>query len=407
MKVLYIHQHFSTPKNGGGIRSYEMAKSLMEHGHSVTMICGGGANLKLDKTDDPYVTRGQVDGINIIQIMAPYSNSDGLLKRTKSFCQYALKSIKFVRKEDFDLIFSTSTPLTAGIPGIYAKWFKKKPFVFEVRDLWPELPKALGLKNPFFISAMSLLEYLSYHNADGCIGLSPGICEGIKKRSQKEKPITMIPNGCDLAIFNRDKRSNLNVDGVGNEDTVAIFTGAHGISNGLDSILDGAAELLKRKRADIKFLFIGEGKLKNALKERAKCENLTNCIFLDTMSKGDLNKIMSCADIGIMCLKNVPAFYYGTSPNKFFDYIASSLPVLNNYPGWLADMIESNNCGSVVKPDDPIAFANAMEYLANDPEKRELMGENGRKLAEKEFDRKKLGDQFVQFLEEVYEKMSK
>src|SRR5699024_5287399 len=210
-----------------------------------------------------------------------------------------------------------STPLTAGIPGIFTKWFKKdkKKFVFEVRDLWPELPKALGMKNPFLLRGMSILEKLSYRKADACIGLSPGICEGIAKRAQFGKKITMIPNGADIDLFYKGDRVNLQLSGIKPTDVVAIFTGAHGIANGLDAVLNAAAVLKEKNREDIILAFIGDGKLKTELVARVKKENLTNCRFYDPVPKTELTKIMASADIGLMILKNVPAFYYGTSPN--------------------------------------------------------------------------------------------
>jgi glycosyltransferase involved in cell wall biosynthesis len=162
-----------------------------------------------------------------------------------------------------------------------------------------------------------------------------------------------------------------------------------------------ASELKQRGRNDIKIAFIGNGRVKPDLVKRADKDGLDNCLFFDPVPKTVLNKIVSSADIGLMVLKNVPAFYYGTSPNKFFDYIASGLPVVNNYPGWLSDMINENNCGLVVAPDNAEAFADALIYLADHPEERHTMGDNSRILAEKQFSREDLSDNFVEFLEKV------
>ena len=238
MKILYFHQHFTTPTQAGGTRSYELAQRLIAKGHSVCMVCGETAKLSLPETNVKGIHQGMIDGIRVIQIALPYSNKDGIDKRAWTFLKFAWRGISIALKEDYDLLFATSTPLTAGIPGIVMKLFRKKKFVFEVRDLWPELPKALGMRNPFWLWGMSALEWLSYHCADACIGLSPGICVGIKKRSQINKPIAMIPNGCDLEIFKPSLRDNLLLEGVKPTDKVVIFTGAHGVANGLDAILD-------------------------------------------------------------------------------------------------------------------------------------------------------------------------
>jgi glycosyltransferase involved in cell wall biosynthesis len=403
MKVLYLHQYFTLPTQAGGTRSYEMAQQLIAHGHQVTMVCGLEGNAKIDipQTKNKNICRGMVDGIDVIQISVPYSNNMGMVARAKAFVSFAWQSTKYALNEDYDVLFATSTPLTAGIPGIVMKLFRRKKFIFEVRDLWPELPKALGMTNPFWIGCMSILEWLSYHLADGCIGLSPGICEGIKKRSQKNKPIEMVPNGCDLDIFKPSLREELKLDGIVPSDKVAIFTGAHGIANGLDAVLDAAKEVKAMGRGDIKFAFIGKGGVKDHLIERVKNEGIDNCLFFAPIPKLQLAKVVASATVGMMVLKNVPAFYYGTSPNKFFDYIASGLPILNNYPGWLAGMISENKMGEVVEPDNAKAFAEALVKMVDNPAILEEYSKNARAFAEKEFDREKLGNRFVSFFEKV------
>ena len=403
MKVLYFHQHFTTPSLGGGTRSYEFAKKLIERGHEVTMVCGGVSEFNFKNIISKGVSRGNVEGIDVIQINLPYSNSDGIFKRTIVFIKYALKGIQIQKQEKYDLLFATSTPLTAGIPGIWMKLFNKesRKFVFEVRDLWPELPKALGLRNPFILRGMSFLEKLSYRKADACIGLSPGICQGISKKIEKGKLVKLIPNGCDLDLFKPGNRKDLVMKGVLSSDFLAVFTGAHGVANGLDAVLDLASELKKRKRFDIKIAFIGDGKLKKDLMERAKSENLDNCLFFDPISKTALKDIIANADVGLMVLKNVPEFYYGTSPNKFFDYIASGIPVINNYPGWLAELISENSCGEVVAANHANDFADAMIKLADNPSLCKEYAKNSRTLAERSFARNSLANEFVDTLEEV------
>jgi glycosyltransferase involved in cell wall biosynthesis len=402
MKVLYFHQYFTLPTQAGGTRSYEMAKQLIHRGHSVIMVCGETFKLNLLETGRKNIYRGNIDNIDIIQIALPYSNHDSLIKRTIVFIKFAWVGIRIALTEEYDLLFATSTPLTAGIPGITAKIFRKKKFVFEVRDLWPEIPKALGLKNPVLLMGMGLLERMTYYKADACIGLSPGICAGIRKKIKKEKNIAMIPNGCDLEIFNPNKRTRFPLDGIRPEDKVAIFAGTHGIANGLNAVLDAAEILKKMSREDIILVFIGDGKMKRQLITRTQKEQLTNCRFYDQISKIELGKVLASADIGLMVLSDVPAFYYGTSPNKFFDYIASGLSVVNNYPGWLADMIRENQLGIAVPPNDSTAFANGLIELVDNSSYRKQAGINARKFAESNFSRESLSAELVLTLENVY-----
>ena len=400
MKILYFHQHFSTPNGSTGIRSFAMAQELISRGHNVTMICGSynGGQTGLNGVFKSGKREGIVRGIQIIEFNLSYSNHDGLLKRTILFLIFALRSIGIVLTHKYDILFATTTPLTAGIPGIVARWLRCKPFIFEVRDLWPELPKEMGvITNPVVLTLMSLLERLSYHSAHRLIGLSPGIVDGIAKLGIPRKNIAMIPNGCDLDIFLKDSEP-WRPKGVKADDFMAIFTGTHGIANGLDSLLDAAAVLKSRATTGIKIVLIGQGKLKPALEERALRESLDNVIFHDPVSKAELAGLMASADLGLQVLSNIPAFYYGTSPNKFFDYISAGLPVLCNYPGWLSDMITERKCGVTVEPEMPLALAKALEKLSTDRLQLRLMGENSLSLAKQDFDRRKLAAEFAEWI---------
>jgi len=172
-----------------------MARALIATGHEVTMVCGSysGGHTGLSENFVKGRREGTVDGIHIIEFNLAYSNHDPFIKRSLTFLSFAMKSIRIALTHKYDVVFATTTPLTAGIPGIFARWLRRKPFVFEVRDLWPELPKAMGMiKNPAILWAMSCLEWLSYRSAHHCIGLAPGIVDGIAARGVKRERISLI-----------------------------------------------------------------------------------------------------------------------------------------------------------------------------------------------------------------------
>lgn len=400
MRILYFHQHFSTPQGSAGTRSYEMAQALVRAGHNVTMVCGSYAQGKTELTS-PFVKgrrRGIVDGIDVIEFDIDYGNHMGFSQRVGVFAKFALGSIGIALREPADVVFATTTPLTAGIPGIFARWLRRKPFVFEVRDLWPELPKAMGvITNPVVYWLMLALEWISYRSADRLIGLSPGIVDGIVARGVNTASIAMVPNGCDLGLFASPKQP-WRPEGVSDDQLLAIFTGTHGPANGLDAVLCAAKELRARGRDDIRIALVGQGREKQALQKRANEERLHNVLFMDPVPKEKLAGLMAGADIGLQILQNVPAFYYGTSPNKFFDYIAAGLPVLNNYPGWLARLITQNDCGFAVQPDDPKAFADALITAANNRTCLRQKGERARRLAESQFSREILSRQWIDWV---------
>jgi glycosyltransferase involved in cell wall biosynthesis len=404
MKVLYFHQYFNTPRGAGGLRSYEFGRALVNRGHDVSIVCvrhSGAVTGLEDKPFDSGMRRGKVDGLTVIEFDLPYSNHDAYLRRTLTFLRYSGRSARLALTDDYDVVFATTTPLTAGIPGILARWFRRKPFVFEVRDLWPELPRAMGvIRNPLVLALMSALEWMSYRSAHALVGLSPGMVEGIAHRGVSRDRISLIPNGCDLDIFGTPS-SGWRPEGVRPNDLMAVFAGTHGVANGLDAALDAAAVLKERGRDDIRLVLIGDGKLKPALVQRARAAELSNVVFHEPVSKLRLSGLLAAADLGLQVMADVPAFYYGTSPNKFFDFIAAGLPVLTNYPGWLADMINARRCGYAVSARNANAFADALEHAADHRTELVEMGRRSSALAREEFDRQLLAAQFVDTLEHL------
>ncbi len=401
MHILYFHQHFSTPSGATGIRSYEMAKKLLVRGHTVTMVCGSynSARTGLTSAFTKGMRKGYVDGINVVEFELAYSNKDGFVKRSVTFIKFALRSMLYALRSDYDMIFATSTPLTAALPGLVGRWLKRKPFVFEVRDLWPELPREMGvIKNPVILGLMGILEWSAYKSAHGLIALSPGIQDGILRLGVSSSQVIVIPNGCDMPLFT--EHNNLwQHDSIKPNDFMAVFTGTHGVANGLQVIID-AAKILKERDCDqIKFVLVGEGKLKADLKAQAAEHKLTNILFLDSVEKSKISQLLSRADIGMQILANIPSFYFGTSPNKFFDYLAAGLPVLINYPGWLAEKVVQYQCGKVVEANHPAAIVDCLMELNDNRSQLLNMGQAALKLAKAEFDRDKLSNQFVYWLE--------
>ncbi len=404
MHVAYIHQHFSTKKGATGTRSYEMSQRLIGAGHRVTMICGAYAAAGETSETKQRVTQSDVDGIRVFRINEPYGNRMSFTRRIMAFGRFAATATGVVSKLDADIVFATSTPLTVGIPGMNGARRLGVPFVFEVRDLWPELAIALGVvKNPLLKWYTRRLERNIYKAATRIIALAPGIRDGVARAGYPPERISLVPNCSDLDLFIPcDESLDDNRFGA-SDDLRLVFTGAHGLANGLDAVLDTAEVLNKRGETGIRFVFIGSGGKKADLVERSEREGLEDLVtWIDPMPKQELAKILPRMDVGLMILKNVSSFYYGTSPNKFFDYIASGIPVLNNYPGWLAGMIKENKCGIAIPPDDANKFADAIVSLRDNPKQREKMGQAGRALAEREFSRDSLGDQFVSVLEQAH-----
>ncbi len=380
-----------------------MSKQLIARGHEVTIVCGSYhvGNTGLSGSFYKGIRSGNVDGINIIECNLKYSSNYNFYKRSKSFIIFALKSIKIALTREYDLILASSTPLTISLPGILARWLRGKPFIFEVRDLWPELPKAMKvITNPLILFLLDSLEWISYHSAHLIIALSPGMVEGIKKRGIPNSKIIMIPNGCDFKIFEKSQQIPV-IEKIKKDDFVAIFSGSHGVANGLDSILKVARDLKSKNITNIKIILIGDGPTKNGLINQSIEYNLDNIVFLDPVSKHDLAKVFQRADVGLQILADIPAFYYGTSPNKFFDYLSAGLPIITNYPGWVADLIINNKCGAYVEPNSYDDFSSSLIDFRDDKILLEKMGINSFNLGKREFLRSNLTNQMVDNIERI------
>ncbi len=408
MHIAYIHQHFSTTRGTTGTRSYEMSRRLIEAGHRVTMICGAYASGDVTATQrarsPEAVASCDVDGISVLRIPVPYGDQMGFARRVQAFLRFAGKAGRLASGLDADLVLASSTPLTVGLAGLHAKDRLKIPFVFEVRDLWPAVPIAMGaLRNPLLRWYARRMESRIYDEADRIIALSPGMRDGVCERGYPPSRVSLIPNACDLDLFT-PTREPLDDPRFGSPDACRfLFAGAHGLVGGLDAILDAVVELRRRNEKGIRIVFVGQGRERARLMERSRYEGLDPWVtWVGPLSKIELARVMPRMNVGLMTVRNIPALF-AASPNKFFDYLASGLPILMNYPGWLADLVRDHACGIAVPPDDPPAFADAMVFLRDDAEQRSRMGVRARELAETEFSRDELAQRFVGVLEEACE----
>jgi glycosyltransferase involved in cell wall biosynthesis len=404
VKILYIQQHFATNRGEAGVRGYNLVKTLADRGHDVTVVCGHNwRDSSLAAGGSRRVAETSVDGFRVVQISVFYSNHQSFAARLWSFFLFAFLACREVLARRAELVFASSTPLTVSIPALCARFLKGTPYVFEVRDLWPDLPIEMGIvRNPIAKRALLLWEWAAYRFAWRLVALAPGIKDGIvRKAGVAPERVAMIPNGADtlgLRPLGRLPRTKIPVP----EHVLALgYTGTHGPANGLDAVLDAAAALKRRRVDDVAFVLVGDGREKARLERRARDEGLDNVVFLGLFNKSEYNRLLAELDAGMQILANHPAFYYGTSPNKFFDYLAAGKPVLVNYPGWMADLVAEHDCGVAVPPDDPEAFADAVERLRANRGDLKRMGAAGRALAESRFSQQEILVDLARFVEEL------
>lgn len=410
MHIIYLHQYFQTPTRGvvgvSGTRSYEFAKRFVKAGHRVSMITSL-TNPDESTPKDWFETKE--DGIETHWLPEPYENQMGFFKRVKAFLAFSIKARKKAASLKGDLVFATSTPLTIAIPALYASKKNKIPLVFEVRDLWPEAPKQMGvLTNPLLLWVARKLELAAYRHSKHINALSPGMKQGVLDAGIPQERISMIPNSSDLDLFSPDRNGEGHRERLklGNRFTLAYF-GTMGPANGLSFVLEAGYELKKRGVSDIVFVLHGTGKQRTALELQAKKLQLENVVFSNPLKdKSEIANLAAAADVCMTIYKNVPILYT-CSPNKLFDAFAAGKPVLTNMPGWIGDLAEKENTGVFVQPDNPVDFADKAIYMRDNPGKLMEMSSNSRKLAESRFSRDKLCSELLAILEKVYAETSK
>lgn len=352
MKICIVHQYFKTPKTGGAIRSYYIAKYLKSKGHEVTVITAG---------NEGYYTIDENDGFNVHYLPVYYENHLGFLSRIHAFILFAWKAYRMIKKlKPFDINYVITTPLTTGFIALRAKRKLNIPYVFEVGDIWPEAPIQLGvLKNPLLISLAQYFEKKFYKNSRSLVALSPDIKEYIAS-VVPEKQIEVITNFSDAELL-EDNYISTKYD-QWTDKFVISYIGTVGLANHLEFLITAAENVQNDK---VQFIIAGGGAQYSKIHTMAIERGLKNVAFLDKTDKKGVAEILTITDAVYISFDNVPILSSGC-PNKFFDGLATGKIIIINFKGWIKELVESNDCGFYYDPIKPEDFGSKLlPYLKN------------------------------------------
>lgn len=390
MKILYLAQYFNPPEAYGGSRHYEMARRLVERGHEVHIITSAAFRRKLERPLYPD-NEFKLSGVRVHVIEIDYHQTMNFIQRMASFIRFALKASLIDCRIKPDVIFASSTPLTIAIPGIAQSFRRRAPMVFEVRDLWPEIPIAIGALRSWPLRfAARMLERIAYARSTRIVALSSDMKRGIARTGFDESRIEVIPNGCDFDRFEVDPqegaRFKAQFHDIANRPWI-LYSGAFGRINGLEYLVE-AASRLKRTGSPAVIVMIGAGSEKDKLMTMASDLGVLNesLFFLPPRPKTEMPAVLSAADICCSTVKPIPQLAANCA-NKVFDSLASSRPVFINYGGWQADMLEETSAGIADRECDPQAGAQLLNNILMDSTRLESMKENARKTGRERFDR--------------------
>ncbi len=389
MKIIYLHQYFKTPEEGGPIRSFYLAKGLVDHGIEVEMITAHNKDSKVIK---------EIYGINVHYLPVHYDNSLNFKQRVITFLKFMYMAIdEAATIKGADLCYATSTPLSIGLAAIKIKEKFSIPYYFEVRDLWPEAPIQMGaIRNPWLLRYTRDMELRIYDQAEKIIALSPGIQDNIVKRVSGKK-VVLIPNMSDVNFFEPQKKNPdfENVFRTKNKFVISYF-GAIGKVNHLEYLLDSAGASLEMQ-LPVKFLVVGDGAEKYRLEKLGRFRNLVNVEFLPFMNKKELRELLNVTDAAYISFANKPILETN-SPNKFFDALASGKLVVTNTKGWIRELAEDNQCGFYTDPERPPDFVEKISPFLKDKTKLNRFQQNARKLGEVQFSRQQQVSELINVL---------
>lgn len=390
MKILLINQSFVPPDEPGHTRHFEMAQYLRKCGHEMAIVASDSnyqTGLRTVERKGLYVEQ-TIEGVRVLRAYSAQTLHLSYFGRLVSFISFMFSSVwTALRVKDVDLIMGTTPPIFQSVSAWFVAFLRRKPFLLEVRDLWPEFAINMGvIKNPVVIALAHGLERFLYARAAHLLVNSPAYKEYLVAKGVPEQKITFIPYGTDIDMFNphvdgSSVREKLGLQGK----FMVLYAGAMGQAHDLYTVLRAAKRL--NDDAHIQFAFFGAGKERSRLEAEAQRLGLKNVRFAGTCPKKDMPAVIAAADVCLAILQNLEMFRT-TYPNKVFDYMASARPTVLVIDGVVRQVIEASQGGAFVEPGNDEQLAKIILELSKDPGRVKQMGENARAYLVKNLDRR-------------------
>ena len=411
MHILLVHQYYLGENDSGGSRWTEFVKNWLKQGHQVTVLAGMvhyATGKKIEKYKGLYTSVEEINpNLTIIRSHVSELYNVNFLGRLWGYFSFVFSSIYaglFKANKKYDFIIATSPPLFIGITSLVLSKIKSIPYIFEIRDLWPESAIDIGvLKNKFLIKLSFFLEKIIYNNALKISVLTPAFRDKlIEHKGISPSKIILVPNAADFSfteklIDNFDVNTFKVKEGI-QDKFIILYVGAHGVANHLIQVIEVAEKF--RNEPEILFLLIGDGMKKKELVIEAKKRNLSNIKFIDAVPKTEIFKYILSCDIGSSILKKVDTFKTVYS-NKTFDYMSCKKPILMLIDGVSRNLVEEANCGLYIEPENISEFEKGIRFYLNNKLVLKEQGINGYNFAKKNFDRDFISQYYLEQLNKM------
>ena len=400
MHTLLIHQAFASPNEPGGTRHFELARYCVQQGHTFTIVASTLSYLtgKSAATSHRLLSEQNFEGVRVLRSYTLPSLHRSFVWRVVSFLSFMLTSIwAGLRAGPVDVVMGTTPPIFQAVSAWLVAGLRHRPFLLEIRDLWPEFAISMGvLKNPVLIKLSRSLERFLYARATHLLVNSPAYRDYLINKGVSPTKISLIPNGVDSEMFDPLSRGDATRSKWGlDHEFVITYAGALGIANDISTLIKAAAEL--RDQKGIRFLLVGDGKERAHLQATAERLQLENVTFTGPVPKSEMPDILAASNACVAILKDIPAFRT-TYPNKVFDYMAAGKPTVLAIDGVIREVVDASQGGLFVAPGDVSALAKAILWLSTHRTEAIQMGSSARTYVCDHFDRRNQACEFLQLL---------
>ncbi|MFC5385294.1 glycosyltransferase family 4 protein [Aquamicrobium segne] len=406
MHILFLTDNFPPEVNAPASRTFEHCQEWVKAGHQVTVITCA-PNFPAGKLFDGYknwlYARETMTGINVVRVWSYISANEGFLRRTLDYVSFMFSAIPAsLAVKRPDVVIATSPQFFTACAGYVVSRLRRIPFIFELRDLWPESIRAVGaMKGARLLSALEALELFLYRKAAMIVPVTHSFKANLERRGIDPSKLHVVTNGVDLDRFAPLEKDDELLEQLGLRGKfVAGYIGTHGLAHALDTLLETAVLLRDEGRTDIHFLFLGGGAAKAALREKAAALKLDTVTFVESVPKSQVVRYWSLLDASIIHLRKTDLFTT-VIPSKLFESMAMGIPVLLGVRGESAEIVKKQQAGLTFEPENAEELRSHLVHLAENDEFRARLRGNAIEGA-KEYDRKYLADQMLRLIKNLY-----
>jgi len=405
MRILFISQYFPPEMGAPAARTYELARRWVQMGAEVTVVTAV-PNHPTGVVPPAYrngrLFEENIDGIRVLRTWIYAAANRGFWRRSANYLSFLFSSLWFgVRRAGpADLVIATSPQFLVGIAGWIASRMRGVPFVFEVRDLWPDSIAAVGaLREGILLQFLRRIEMMLYREATLVVGVAYSTKTELVRRGVDPGKVVIIPNGADSQVFRELEKYNGIRENLGlGRKFVVSYVGTHGMAHGLETVLESADRL--RSNEDIQFLFVGDGARREQLERLAAEKRLPNVRFVGVQPRERIPSYIATSDVSVVPLRRQPLFEK-VLPSKIFEIMGCARPLILGVEGEARAAVQDAQAGLCVRPEDPDALSQAILQLYHNPERADRMGQNGREYVRRNFCRDKLAQRYMDVLSEV------